>query len=65
VLEERDGENLNLSQLLDQLKAEKAQRSSEFQIAVTARNTTLAEHQRLQREICQLQQQLESTNTAL
>ena len=65
VLEERDGENHDLSQLLDQLKAEKAQKSSELQIAVTARDTALAEQQKLQREICQLQQQLESTNTAL
>ena len=65
VLEERDGENNDLTQLLDQLKAEKAQKSSELQIAVTARDTALSERQKLQREICQLQQQLESTNTAL
>ncbi|OGE46937.1 hypothetical protein PENARI_c086G05527 [Penicillium arizonense] len=65
VLGERDGENHGLSQLLDQIKAEKAQKSSELQIAVTARVTALAEHQKLQRGICQLQQQLESTNTAL
>ncbi|KAJ5300115.1 hypothetical protein PENANT_c107G02717 [Penicillium antarcticum] len=50
VLEERDGENHDLSQLLDQIKTEKAQKT---------------EQQKLQREICQLQQQLESTNTAL
>ncbi|OGE46839.1 hypothetical protein PENARI_c101G07936 [Penicillium arizonense] len=65
VLEERDGENHDLSQLLDQLEADKAQKSSELQIAVTARDAALAEQQKLQRENCQLQQQLESTNTAL
>ena len=65
VLEERDRENNDFTQVLDQLKAEKAQKSSELQIAVTARDTALAEHQKPQREICQLQQQLESTNTAL
>jgi ABC-type phosphate transport system auxiliary subunit len=65
VLEERDGGNNDFSELLDQLKAEKAQKRSEMQIAVTASDTAFAGHQRLQREICQLQQQLESTNTAL
>ena len=65
VLEERDGENHDLSQLLDQLEADKAQKSSELQIAVTARDAAFAEQQNLQREICQLQQQLGSRNTAL
>ncbi|KAJ5288280.1 hypothetical protein N7508_011055 [Penicillium antarcticum] len=44
---------------------EKAQKNSEVQIAVTARDTALAEHEKLQQEICQLQQQLEIMNTAL
>ena len=58
VFEERDGESHDLSQLLDQLKPTK-------RIAVTARDAALTEQQKLQREICQLQQQLESTNTSL
>lgn len=65
VLEKRDGENNDLSQLLNQLKAEKAQKISELQIALTVRDTALAEQQNLQREVCQLQQQLESINTTL
>lgn len=65
ALDERDGENNHVSQLLEQLKAEKVQKGSELQLAVTTRDTALAESQRIRREICQLQQQLESTNTVL
>jgi hypothetical protein len=65
ALEERDGENNHVSQLLGKLKAEKAQNSSELQLVITTRDIALAESQRIQLEIYQLQQQLESTNTAL
>ncbi|CDM38438.1 hypothetical protein PROQFM164_S12g000047 [Penicillium roqueforti FM164] len=63
--EERDGERHKHCQLLEQLEAEKAEETSKLQLAITVRNEALADSQRVGQEICKLQQQLESTNTAL
>ncbi|KAJ6134755.1 hypothetical protein N7523_001077 [Penicillium sp. IBT 18751x] len=45
------------SQLLEQLRAEKARETSKLQEAITVRETAVAENERLQRELCQLQHQ--------
>ncbi|KAI3090632.1 hypothetical protein CBS147333_10328 [Penicillium roqueforti] len=63
--EERDEERRKHCQLLEQLEDEKVEQNSELQLAITARDAALAESQRVKREICELQQQLESTNAAL
>lgn len=65
LIAERDEERANNSQLMQQLRAEKAQETSKLQQAITAREKALAESQRLGRELCQLQQQLESTNATM
>ena len=63
--EERDEERCKHCQLLEQLEAEKVEENSKLQLALTARDAALAESQRVAREVCELQQQLESTNAAL
>ncbi|KAI3094764.1 hypothetical protein CBS147333_9938 [Penicillium roqueforti] len=63
--EERNEERRKHCQLLDQLEAEKVEKNSNLQLALTARDAALAESQRVLRQVCELQQQLESTNTAL
>jgi hypothetical protein len=51
--------------LLKQLEAEKAEETSKLQLAIAARDAALADSQRVGHKICELQQQLESTNAAL
>jgi hypothetical protein len=51
--------------LREQLEAEKVEENSKLQLALTARDTALAESQQVVQEVCELQQQLESTNAAL
>ncbi|CAG7965806.1 unnamed protein product [Penicillium olsonii] len=63
--EERDKERRNHCRLLEQLETEKAEENSKLQLALTARDTALAESQRVEREVFELQRQLESTNAAL
>jgi hypothetical protein len=63
--EERDEERHKHCQFREQLKAEKAEENSKLQLALTARDAALAESQRVVREVCELQEQLESTNVAL
>jgi predicted nuclease with TOPRIM domain len=63
--EERDEEKRKQRQLLDQLESEKAEQNSKLQLALTARDAALAESQRVVQEVCELQQQLESTKAAL
>jgi multidrug efflux pump subunit AcrA (membrane-fusion protein) len=63
--EEREEERHKHCQLLEQVEAEKAEETSKLQLAIIARDAALAESQRAGREICELQQQLESTNAAL
>ncbi|CAP99998.1 hypothetical protein PCH_Pc22g27100 [Penicillium rubens Wisconsin 54-1255] len=63
--EEREEERHKLCQLLEQLQAEKADETSKLQLAIAARDAALADGQRVRQEICELQQQLESTNAAL
>ncbi|KAJ6126429.1 hypothetical protein N7523_002041 [Penicillium sp. IBT 18751x] len=62
---EKYDERAHGSQLLEQLRAEKARETSKLQEAITVRETAVAENERLQRELCQLQQQVESTNAAM
>jgi hypothetical protein len=63
--EERDEERRKHCQLREQLEAEKVEENSKLQLALTARDTALAESQQVVQEVCELQQQLESTNAAL
>ncbi|KAI2734134.1 hypothetical protein DTO013E5_10164 [Penicillium roqueforti] len=63
--EEREEERHKHYQLLEQLKAEKTEETSKLQLAIAARDTALADSQRVGHKICELQQQLESTNAAL
>ena len=63
--EERDEERHKHCQLQEQLEAEKAEENSKLQLAITAKDAALAKSQRIEREIGELEQQLESTNTAL
>ncbi|CAG8432075.1 unnamed protein product [Penicillium salamii] len=63
--EEMDEERRKHCQLREQLEAEKVEENSKLQLALTARDTALAESQQVVREVCELQQQLESTNSAL
>lgn len=49
----------------EQLETEKAEENSKLQLALTARDAALAESQRVEREVFELQQQLESTNAGL
>ena len=62
---EKYDERAHGSQLLEQLRAEKARETSKLQEAITVRETAVAENERLQRELCQLQQQVESTNATM
>ena len=63
--EEREEERRKNYQLLEQLEAEKTEETSKLQLAIAARDAALADSQRVGHEICELQQQLESTNAAL
>jgi hypothetical protein len=63
--EERDEEIRKQCQLLDQLESEKVEQNSRLQLALTARDAALAKSQLVMQEVCELQQQLESTNAAL
>ncbi|KAJ6126345.1 hypothetical protein N7523_002090 [Penicillium sp. IBT 18751x] len=49
----------------EQLRAEKARETSKLQEAITVRETAVAENERLQRELCQLQQQVETSNATM
>ena len=63
--EEMDEEKRKQCQFLDRLESEKVEQNSKLQLALTARDAALAESQRVVQEVCELQQQLESTNAAL
>ncbi|CAG7936277.1 unnamed protein product [Penicillium salamii] len=63
--EETEEERHKHCQLPGQLEAEKAEENSKLQVALTARNEALAESQKVEREVFELQQQLESKNAAL
>ena len=65
ALAEKDDERAYQSQLLHKLQVEKAEESSKLQQAIVRRENTLAENQRLQSEIRQLQQQVESMNATI
>jgi hypothetical protein len=62
---EKYDERARDTQLLEKLRAEKARETSKLQEAITVRETAVAENERLQRELCQLQQQVESTNATM
>ncbi|CAG8147874.1 unnamed protein product [Penicillium salamii] len=63
--EESDEERRKNCQLREQLEAEKVEENSKLQLALTARDTALANSQQVVQEVCELQRQLESTNAAL
>ena len=65
ALAEKYDERAHASQLMSKLRAEKTQESSKLQEAITVRENALVESQRLQRELCELKQQLESTNATM
>ncbi|KAJ5117579.1 hypothetical protein N7448_011211 [Penicillium atrosanguineum] len=62
---EKHDETAQNSQLLEKLRAEKARETSKLQEAITVRETAVAENERLQRELCQLQQQVETSNATM
>lgn len=53
------------SQSIQRLHAEKAQETSKLQQAITETDKALVENQRLERELCQFQQQQESMNVTM
>ncbi|CAG8875830.1 unnamed protein product [Penicillium salamii] len=63
--EEMDKDRRKHCRLLEQLETEKAEENSRLQLALTARDAALAESQRVEREVSELQQHQESTNAAL
>lgn len=65
ALEEKDAERAHDSQSMKRLHAEKAQDTSKLQEAITARDKALGENQRLERELCQLQQAQESSHATM
>ncbi|KAJ5651596.1 uncharacterized protein N7484_005319 [Penicillium longicatenatum] len=65
ALTEKDNERAYQSQLLHKLQVEKAEESSKLQQAIVMRENALVDNQRLQSEIQQLQQQVESMNATI
>ena len=65
ALAEKYDERAHASKLMSKLRAEKTQESSKLQEAIAVRENALVESQRLQRELCELKQQLESTNATM
>ncbi|KAJ5244737.1 hypothetical protein N7489_004833 [Penicillium chrysogenum] len=65
ALEEIDKERAYDSQSMQRLHAEKAQETLKLQEAITAKGKALAENQRLERELCQLQQAKESSHATM
>ncbi|KAJ5869325.1 hypothetical protein N7455_004266 [Penicillium solitum] len=65
ALEEIDEERAHDSLSMQRLHAEKAQDTSKLQEAITARDKALGENQRLERELCQLQQAQESSHATM
>ncbi|KAJ6105323.1 hypothetical protein N7523_010133 [Penicillium sp. IBT 18751x] len=65
ALADKDDTRPHESQLEQKLRAEKARETSKLQEAIAVRETAVAENERLQRELCQLQQQQESTNATM
>ena len=62
---EKYDERAHGSQLLEKLRAEKARETSKLQEAITVRETAVTENERLRRELCQLQQQVETSNATM
>ncbi|CAG8091634.1 unnamed protein product [Penicillium salamii] len=60
-----DDERAHDSQSMQRLHDEKAEETSKLQQAITAKDKALVEKQRLERELCQIQQQQESVNATL
>ncbi|KAJ5626385.1 hypothetical protein N7510_002694 [Penicillium lagena] len=65
ALGERDEEIANNSQLMERLRTEKTQEISKLQQVIAGREKALVESRRLEKELCQLQQQVESTNATM
>ncbi|CAG8098713.1 unnamed protein product [Penicillium nalgiovense] len=65
ALEEIDAERTHDSQSMQRLHDEKAQGTSELQEAIIAKDKALVENQRLERELCQLQQAQESSHATM
>ncbi|CAG8217004.1 unnamed protein product [Penicillium nalgiovense] len=65
ALEEIEEERAHDSQSMQRLHAEKVQETSKLQEAITAKGKALGENQRLERELCQLQQAQESSHATM
>ncbi|CAG8184034.1 unnamed protein product [Penicillium nalgiovense] len=65
ALEDIDEERAHDSQSMQGLHAEKAQETSKLQEVIEAKEKTLVENQRLERELCQLQQAQESSHATM
>jgi hypothetical protein len=60
-----DDERAHYSQSMQRLHDEKAQETTKLQQAITAKDKALVEKQRLERELCQIQEQQESVNATM
>lgn len=60
-----DDERAHDSQSMQRLHDEKARETLKLQQAITAKDKALVENQRLERELCQIQQQQESVNATM
>lgn len=65
ALAEKDDEKADGSKFVQQLRAKRVQENSKSQEAISVRGNALAEGERLQREVLELKQQIESTNAAM
>ncbi|CAG8662589.1 unnamed protein product, partial [Penicillium salamii] len=60
-----DDERAHYSQSMQRLHDEKVQETSKLQQAITAKDKALVEKQRLEKELCQIQEQQESVNATM
>lgn len=60
-----DDERTHGTQLIQRLRVEMAQESSNLQQAIAAKDKALEENQRLEKELCQLKQQQQSFDAAM
>ncbi|CAG7979303.1 unnamed protein product [Penicillium salamii] len=65
ALEAIDDERAHHSQSMQRLHDEKAQETSKLQQAITEKDKALVEKQRLEKELCQFQEQQESVNATM
>ena len=65
LLKEREMERINYCKVVQQLRVAKDQETVKLQQALKGQDQSLVKSQRLQHELCQLQQQMKSTKMAI